>query len=111
MELIEAKVRHTENNTTYTLHARADRLEAFGSMPCKTGRVPDGIPGISGMAARGLGTIFADIPPKFPVEGLLRFLAKRVWLGGVGDMLEVEGRLEQMARTYPAIDCDGDDIR
>jgi hypothetical protein len=113
MTLIEAKVRHTDNNTVSTLHARADRLEEFRNLTwdgellqrMKTYE-PDPMPGISGAAAAGLSTIFSDIPSKFPIKGLMLFLQ-----GIAGTQLwEVEVRLEVMGHRFSGIDCEGNDV-
>jgi len=107
MRLSQVNVRRTDNNTDVAMHLRHDRLEAFcGTVP-QGGPSIGGMPGFSGMAGLGLSTIFADIPSKFPIIDLARFLARQA---GIEDIAEVEARLEAMGRTFPAIDCEGNDI-
>lgn len=94
------------------MHLRADRLEYFKNLLWDkdlTSQGPfvwDGIPGITGMAALGLSTIFTDIPSKFPVMDLLRFLQQQ---GEVESVVEVERRLELMGQRIHALDCEGNE--
>jgi hypothetical protein len=108
MRLSQVNIRRTDNNTDVQIHLRHDRLEAFCSI-IPPERLPstDRMPGFSGMAGLGLSTIFADIPCKFPIIDLARFLASQAETESIA---EVEARLEAMGRTVPAIDCEGNDI-
>jgi hypothetical protein len=107
MRLSQVTVRRSDNNTDMQMHLRHDRLEAFCGIILPDRLYTDDMPGFSGMASLGLSTIFADIPSKFPIIDLTRFLARQA---GTGSIPEVEGRLEAMARMFPAIDCEGNDI-
>jgi hypothetical protein len=64
------------------------------------------MPGLSGMAILGLDTIFADIPYKFPVDGIVEFLCREAMLPCPE---EAERRLECMWHRYPALDHWGND--
>ncbi len=98
-------IRRTDNNTEAQMHLRPDRLEAFCNIEAGPPYTNDPMPGFSGMAGLGLSTIFADIPSKFPIIDLARFLAGEAGIGIDG----VEGRLEAMGRRFPAMDCEGND--
>ena len=111
----EATIRRTDNDTVCTMHYRADRLEAFvkmsfddqdkrHSLGCPTPMDP--MPGLSGRAILGLDTIFADIPYRFPVDGIVEFLCREAMLPCPE---EVERRLECMWHKYPALDHRGND--
>ena len=114
MELTEAKIKHTDNNTLSLLHLRADRLEEFRNLTWDKELLqrvklhqPDPMPGVSGEAASGLSTIFSDIPQKFPIKGLMLFLQKEA---GDIQLWEVEIRLEVMGGRFSGIDCEGNDL-
>jgi hypothetical protein len=107
MRLSQVSVRRTDNNTDVEMHLRHDRLEAFCGIAPQGAPSLDGMPGFSGMAGLGLSTIFADIPSKFPIIDLARFLAGQAGIEGIA---AVEAKLEAMGRTFPAIDCEGNDL-
>ena len=114
MQLAQITVRRTDNGTDCTMHVRADRLEAFKELR-NDRKLLAALPhiwqsmgeGISGMAAIGLSTIFSDIPMKFPVADLLKFLQSQ---GNVTGLDEVEKRLELMGMRFHGIDCEGNDV-
>ncbi len=113
MTLTEIRIARTDNNTVTTLHLRPDRLEEFKNLTWdsellqrKQGYVPDPMPGISGAAAAGLSTIFADIPSKFPVAALTKYLQQEADIHS----WEAELRLEVMGHRFSGIDWEGNDV-
>ncbi len=120
-------VRRSDTGKAVPMHVRPDRLDAFVELtgrrsmigwladrhtpmvvwPGQPKTTTDWGEGITGAAAIGISTIFADVPSKFPVVDILRFLQFR---GGMKTSLEnTERLLEEMGRTYPCIDCEGND--
>ena len=112
--LSQVTVRRTDNNTDCAIHMRSDRLWEFGKLRLDPEnlalghghRPQDQMPGISGMAALGLSTIFSDIPSKFPVYDLLKFLMQQA---DIPCLEETERLLEIMGTRFPGITFDGKD--
>lgn len=117
MELETVVIHRTDTDTDVCIKVRLDRIEAFKNL-LWDGEVieslhfakSDDIPGISGLAALGVSTIFTRIPNKFPVVDLLTYLAEGVEDSHCRNRIEVEKRLEIMANRYPGIDYYGDNI-
>ena len=122
MRLIGVTIQRSDTGAVETLHYREDRLRAFNLLAWDIELLkamekrlsysiahPDEtrMPGISGVAAFGLGTIFTDIPSKFPIDDLLKFLQGQDRF--CQSFSEAEKRLELMGSRYPAIDLAGND--
>jgi hypothetical protein len=113
MTLTEVRVHNTELNTDYYFSVRQDRVNEFLAW-AGSNSVPD-LPvakdwseGVSGGACCGLISIFPQIPFRFPMADLLRYLST---LGDKSLTLEqVEYALERFALTTSTLTGDGNDV-
>jgi hypothetical protein len=97
--VLEVRIRNSENNTDYYLYVRKERLQAFHDL-LNSNRAPEtpaGMPGLGWSAMLGLDAIFEKRPRRFPVYDILG------WLAGDTDAsrAEVEKALEKFAALYP----------
>ena len=111
--LIEVKVKHTGLNTDYRLTIRSDRMDAFEEFIRNRRCLPyqeswGGEEGVSGGAVIGLNAIFTHIPNKFPVQDLIRWVAKQVEFE---DLSLVDSSLVIFGQKYPGITGTGEDIQ
>jgi hypothetical protein len=97
--VLEVKIRNSENHTDYYLYVRKERLQAFHDLlnSNRAPNTPDGMPGLSWGAMLGLDAIFEKRPRKFPVYDILRYLAADSGASGA----EIEKTLEKFAALYP----------
>jgi hypothetical protein len=97
--ILEVRIRNSENSTDYYLYVRKDRLQAFHDLlnSKRAPETPAGMPGLSWGAMLGLDAIFEKRPRKFPVYDILGFLAGDSGASGA----EVEKTLEKFAVLYP----------
>src|ERR1700675_1612075 len=97
--VLEVRIKNSENSTDYYLYVRKERLQAFHDL-LNSNRAPEtpaGMPGLSYGGMLGLDAIFEKRPRKFPVYDILGWLA-----GESGaSRAEVEKMLEKFAALYP----------
>ena len=104
--VLEVRIRNSENNTDYCLYVRKDRYRAFQNF-LNRNRCPDtppGMPGLSWGAMLGLDAIFEKRPRKFPVYDIITFLAKDYIPHSscpAVTLPEIEKTLEKFAAQYP----------
>lgn len=97
--ILEVRIRNSENATDYYLYIRKERLQAFHELlsqrPYRD--IPAGMPGLGWQAMLGLDAIFEKRPRKFPVYDILTYLAN----GTDASTTEVEKTLERFSTQYP----------
>jgi len=110
--LIDVKVKHTGLNTNYQMTIRSERMDAFETFIKYRHCLPyqeswGGEEWVSGGAVIGLNAIFTHIPNKFPLQDLIRWVAKQV---EVEDLSSVDSALVIFGQRYPGITGSGEDV-
>ena len=104
--VLEVRIKNSENHTDYYLYVRKDRLKAFYDL-LNRNRCPEtpvGIPGLSWSAMQGLDAIFDRRPRKFPVYDIVGFLMTDYVPHSSSPAVtasEIEKTLERFAALYP----------
>lgn len=115
MNLLEVNVMHSGLKTPYKLYVREDRLKAFyDSLTCfcTFEEKEDWSMGVDGAAVVGMNAIFTQIPNKFPMVDIIRFLKEDYEKTTTykTEMAKVEHHLGDFGREYPGIAGNGEDI-
>lgn len=104
--ILEIRIKNSENNTHYYFNVRSDRLKAFYNFLNRNrcADTPQGMPGLSWGAILGLDAIFEKRPLKFPVADIVNFLANDYIPHSSCPAVtsaEIEKTLERFATQYP----------
>ena len=110
------QVMNRETGAYHDLYIRADRLISFFDFVTTLKSLSQpaiNMPGVSAAAVTGMSAIFTYVPPKFPVESILYFLAAQqdTYIGGEKwrpvSPLIMELALEKFGQTVRLLRGDG----
>jgi hypothetical protein len=77
--IAEVRVLNSEINTHYYMNLYVPEVKEFFQFVLANRKIvppPNGMPGVSGPATLALERLFANVPSKFPLVDLIRFLQK-----------------------------------
>jgi hypothetical protein len=75
--IAEVRILNSENNTNYFINLYVDKAEDFFRFALanrKTALHPSPMPGVSGPATLALEMLFLNVPARFPLTDLIKFL-------------------------------------
>lgn len=105
--LIEVRIKNSDNNTEYYLYIRKDRLKAFYDFLVDNRRPdtpPSAMPGLTWSAMLGLDAIFDRRPRSFPTIDIVNFLVNDFHQHPSCPAVtpaEIENALERFSTVFP----------